>query len=159
MFAVLGVTGNLDGDNVLGDVLTPVGAERGTEDPGADEGAQLFVLAPARQLPLGEQPLVLRGLLGTDVDNDDVQLTHDGASSVALAPILVASPVGGQSVPDSTPPLARTHEIRRSVLEQSLRYGPFKAHRTAFSVALAIFWRMRGEVQQPRNGGACSRQK
>jgi hypothetical protein len=39
--------------------------------------------------------------------------------------------------------------IRRSVLEQSLRYGPLEARRTAFSVALAIFWRMRGE-KQPR---------
>jgi len=74
------MTGNLDGDDVLGDVLTPVGAEGGTEDPGAEEGAPLLVLAPARQLPLGEQPLVFRGLLGTDVDNDNVQLTHDGGS-------------------------------------------------------------------------------
>jgi hypothetical protein len=39
-------------------------------------------------------------------------------------------------------------EIRRSVLEQSLRYGPFEARRTASSVALLIFWRMRGEVQR-----------
>jgi hypothetical protein len=37
----------------------------------------------------------------------------------------------------------------RSVLEQSLRYGPLEARRTAFSVALAIFGRMRGEVQRP----------
>ena len=80
VFAVLGVTGNLDGDDVLGDVLTPVGAEGSTEYPGADEGAPLLVLAPARQLPLGEQPLVLRGLLGTDVNDDNVQLTHDGGS-------------------------------------------------------------------------------
>jgi hypothetical protein len=46
MLAVLGVTGNLDGDNVLGDVLTPVGAEGGTEDPGAEEGAPRLILAP-----------------------------------------------------------------------------------------------------------------
>ena len=39
VLAVLGVTGNLDGDDVLGDIVTPVGAEGGTEDPGADEGA------------------------------------------------------------------------------------------------------------------------
>jgi hypothetical protein len=77
---VLGVTGDLDGDDVLGGVLTPVGAECGTEHPGADEGAPLLVLAPARQLPLGEQPLIFRGLLGTDVDDDDVQLTHGGGS-------------------------------------------------------------------------------
>lgn len=74
VLAVLGVTGNLDGDDVLGDIVTPAGAEGGTKDPGADEGAWLLVLAPARQLPLGEQPLVLCGLLGTDVDDDDVQL-------------------------------------------------------------------------------------
>lgn len=76
MLAVLGVTGNLDGDDVLGDVLTPVGAEGGTEDPGAEEGAPRLILAPARQLPLGEQPLVFRSLLGTDADDDDVQLTR-----------------------------------------------------------------------------------
>ena len=64
----------------FGDFVTPVGAEGGTEDPGADEGASLLVLAPARQLPLGEQPLVLCGLLGADVDDDDVQLAHDGGS-------------------------------------------------------------------------------
>jgi len=57
VLAVLGVTGNLDGDDVLGDVITPVGAEFGTKYPGADEGASLLVRAPARQLPLGEQPL------------------------------------------------------------------------------------------------------
>ena len=65
MLAVPGVAGNLDGDDVLGDVLTRVGAEGSTEYPGADEGAPLLVLAPARQLPPGEQPLVFRGLLGT----------------------------------------------------------------------------------------------
>ena len=66
MLALLGVAGDLDGDDVLGDVLTRVGAEGSTEYPGADEGAPpLLVLAPARQLPLGEQPLVFRGLLGT----------------------------------------------------------------------------------------------
>jgi hypothetical protein len=37
---------------------------------------------------------------------------------------------------------------RRSVLKQSLRSGPLEVRRTAFSVALAIFWRMRGEVQR-----------
>jgi len=72
VLAVLGVTGNLDGDHVLGNVVPPVGAEGGTEYPGADEGASLLVLAPARQFLLGEQPLVFRGLLGADVDDDDV---------------------------------------------------------------------------------------
>ena len=55
-------------------VLAPVGAERGTEDPGAEEGAPRLVLAPARQLTFGKEALVLRGLLGADVDDDDVQL-------------------------------------------------------------------------------------
>ena len=48
----------------------------------------------------------------------------------------------------STSSLKRTDPP--NVLEQSLRYGPLEARRTAFSVALAIFWRMRGEVQQPK---------
>jgi hypothetical protein len=39
-------------------------------------------------------------------------------------------------------------QCRRSVLKQSLRYDPFDAHRTAFSVALASFWRMCGGLQQ-----------
>src|SRR4029077_17327542 len=77
VLAVLGVTGHLDGDDVLGHVLALVGAERGTGDPGADEGASCLVLAPARQLLLGEQALILRGLLSTDVDDDDVQFAHD----------------------------------------------------------------------------------
>jgi hypothetical protein len=42
-------------------------------------------------------------------------------------------------------------DIRLIVLEQSLPYGSLEACRTAFSVALAIFWRIRGEVQQPRS--------
>ena len=92
MLAVLGVTGNLDGDDVLGDVVTPVGAECGAEYPGADEGASRLVLAPARQLPLGEQPLVLRGLLGTDVDDDDDDSLMTTAPLVALAPILAPGP-------------------------------------------------------------------
>lgn len=36
-----------------------------------------------------------------------------------------------------------------SVPEQSLRYGPLEAGRTAFSAASAILWRIRGQVQQP----------
>ncbi len=94
MLAVLGVTGNLDGDDVLGDVLTPVGAECGTEYPGADEGASRLVLTPARQLPLGEQPLIFRGLLGTDVDDDDASSLMTAAPLVALAPILTTGLAG-----------------------------------------------------------------
>jgi hypothetical protein len=48
VLAVLGVTGNLDGDGVLGYVFTLVGPERNTGDPGADESASRLVLAPAR---------------------------------------------------------------------------------------------------------------
>ena len=47
-------------------------------------------------------------------------------------------------------PAGDRRDSRRSVLKQSLRSGSLEARRTAFSVALAIFWRMRGEVQQPR---------
>src|SRR5262249_12406783 len=83
VLAVLGVTGNLDRDDVLGHVLALVGAERGTGDPGADESAPRLVLAPARQLPFGEKTLVLCGLFCADVDDDDVQLAHDCGSSVA----------------------------------------------------------------------------
>src|SRR5207248_10106418 len=45
-------------------------------------------------------------------------------------------------------PFDNRTRTRRSVLKQSLRSGPLEARRTAFSVALAIFWRMRGEVQR-----------
>jgi hypothetical protein len=38
-----------------------------------------------------------------------------------------------------------------SVLEQSLRFGPLKARRMGCHVSLVVFWRMRGEVQPPRN--------
>src|SRR5438034_1333850 len=76
VLAVLGVAGDLHGDDVLGHVLAPVGAERGTEDPGADEGAPRLVLAPARQLSFGKEALVLLRLLGPDVYDDDVQLAH-----------------------------------------------------------------------------------
>src|SRR6185437_8426490 len=62
VLAVLGVAGNLDGDDVLGHVRAPVRAERGAEDPRADEGAPRLVLAPARQLPFGKTALVLPGL-------------------------------------------------------------------------------------------------
>jgi hypothetical protein len=44
--------------------------------------------------------------------------------------------------------VGRTRANRRSVLEQSPRYETLEARRTAFSVALVVFWRMRGEVQQ-----------
>src|SRR5690349_15733025 len=98
VLAVLGVTGNLYGDDVLDDFITPVGAEGNTGDPGAEEGAPLLVLAPARQLALGEQPLVLCGLLGTDVDDDDVQLTHDGGSLGCPGVDLGDRPAQGQSV-------------------------------------------------------------
>jgi hypothetical protein len=41
---------------------------------------------------LGKEPLVFCGLLGADVDDDDVQLAHDLGSSFALVPILTARP-------------------------------------------------------------------
>jgi hypothetical protein len=60
MLAVLGVTGNLDGDDVLGDILTPVGAEGSTEYPGTEEGASRLVLVPARQAQDAVQQAWLR---------------------------------------------------------------------------------------------------
>ena len=74
MLAVRGMTGNLDRDGVFDYVLALVCAECDAGDPGADECASFLVLAPARQLTLGKQPFVLGGLLGTDMDDDDVEI-------------------------------------------------------------------------------------
>jgi EmrB/QacA subfamily drug resistance transporter len=90
VLAVLGVGRDLDDDDVLGHVLPLVGAERRTGDPGADKRAPFLVFAPARQLPFGEKALVLRGLLGTDVDDDDIQFAHGCGSFVAFAGELCA---------------------------------------------------------------------
>ena len=49
--------------------------------------------------------------------------------------------------------------IRRSVLEQSLRYGPLEARRTAFSVALAIFLANARRSSAAQNYSAWPRQK
>jgi hypothetical protein len=84
VLAVLGVTGNLHGDDVFGNVLARVGAECGTEYPGADEGA-------SRQ----------RG-----------SSLMTAAPLVALALILPAGPDPSQCMPDSTLPSTHTHEIR-----------------------------------------------
>src|SRR5579859_6534970 len=51
---------------------------------------------------------------------------------------------------ESNPRLRVPAQVTGYVLEQSLRYGPLKTRRTAFSVTLAIFCPMRGEAQQPR---------
>ncbi|MBV9092615.1 MAG: hypothetical protein JO132_01860 [Streptosporangiaceae bacterium] len=77
MLAVRGVTGNLNRDDVLGHVLAVVCAERDPGYPGGNEGASFLVLAPAREFPLGEQALVLGGLLGADMDDDDIEFAHD----------------------------------------------------------------------------------
>jgi hypothetical protein len=81
MFAVRGVTGHLHDDGVFGHVLAVVCAERNPGDPGAEESAPRLELTPARQLSFREQALVLRSLLGTDIDDDDVQFTHNRSSS------------------------------------------------------------------------------
>ena len=57
---------------------------------------------------------------------------------------------GGLSRTVATPSRRLSALTACSVLEQSLRYGSLEARRTAFSVALAIFRRLRGDVQQPR---------
>jgi hypothetical protein len=77
MLAMRGMTWHLDRDDVLGHVPAIICAERDLGDPGAEERASRLVLAPARQLAVGKQPFVLRGLLGADVDEDDVKLAHD----------------------------------------------------------------------------------
>jgi hypothetical protein len=41
-----------------------------------------------------------------------------------------------------------THTAAVRHWKSPLRYGPLEARRTAFSVAVTIFWRMRGEIQQ-----------
>jgi hypothetical protein len=46
------------------------------------------------EFPLGDEALVLRGLLGADVDDDDVQLAHDSTSLIVLISILLGAPVG-----------------------------------------------------------------
>jgi hypothetical protein len=61
MLAVRGMTGNLDRDDVLSHIVPVVRAERHPGDPGAQESAPCLVLAPARQLALGKQALVLCG--------------------------------------------------------------------------------------------------
>ena len=63
MLAVRGMTWNLDRDGVFDHVLAVICAERDPGDPGAEERASCLVLAPARQLALGEQAFVLCGLL------------------------------------------------------------------------------------------------
>src|SRR5260370_9021338 len=85
MFAGGGVTGHLTGDGVFGQVRGVVCAERNPGDPGAEESASRLELTPARQLSFREQALVLRSLLGTDMDDDDVQLTHNRSSSATSA--------------------------------------------------------------------------
>ena len=69
--------GDLDRDGVFDHVLAVVGAERDPGDLGGQEGAARLVLAPARQFVLGEQALVLGGLLGPDVDDDGVMSELD----------------------------------------------------------------------------------
>src|SRR5262249_1584149 len=77
MLAMRGMTWNLDRDGVLDHVLAIVCAERNPGDPGAEECTSCLEFAPARQLALGKEAFVLCGLLGTDVDDDDVEFGHD----------------------------------------------------------------------------------
>ena len=88
-----------------------------------------------------------------DITAETVSVWHLGRSWAACTGGSVHEAVHDHRSERMTPTTERYHaqcEIRRSVLEQTLRYGPLEARRTAFSVALAIFWRMRGEVKQPR---------
>ena len=94
MLAVLGVAGDLDGDDVPGDVLTRVGTEGSTEYPGADEGAPLLVLAPARQPPLANS----RSYSAACPARMWMTITSSSLMTVAPlvspAPILAAGPLG-----------------------------------------------------------------
>src|SRR5215472_9588548 len=87
MFAMRGMTGHLHDDGVFGHVLAVVRAECHPGDPGAEESASRLVLAPARQLSLSKQAFVLRGLFGTDMDDNDVQLTHNRSSSTTSSDV------------------------------------------------------------------------
>jgi hypothetical protein len=80
------------------------------------------------------------------LDNCDCwhALPRSVITTLTLAPLLVAAPSGTGGTPaDVTDGGDEAYMVcasnRRSVPEQSLRYGPLKARRTAFSVALAIF--------------------
>ena len=77
MLAVRGVTWDLNDDGVLHHVLAVVRAERYPGNAGTEEGTSCLVLTPARKFPLGKEAFVLRGLLGADVNDDDVKFAHD----------------------------------------------------------------------------------
>jgi hypothetical protein len=64
MLAVRGVARDINRDDVLGHVPAVISAERNPGDASAEEGASCLVLARAREFPLGNQALVLGGLLG-----------------------------------------------------------------------------------------------
>ncbi len=92
VLAVLGVARDLDDNDVLGHVLAPVGAERGAEDPGADEGAPRLVLAPARQLPFGKRRSYSAACSARTWMTMTSSSLMTAAPFVALAPILAAGP-------------------------------------------------------------------
>ena len=85
MLAVRGMIWNLDRDGVFDHVLAVVRSERDPGDPGAEECASCLLIPPARQLALGKQALVLRCLLGTDVDDDDIEFAHDAHHELSPA--------------------------------------------------------------------------
>jgi hypothetical protein len=72
VLAVRGVSGDLNRDGVLRHVLAVARAERRPGNAGAEEGPSCLVLTPAREFPFGKRAFLLRGLLGADVNDDDV---------------------------------------------------------------------------------------
>ena len=75
--------------------------------------------------------------------------THCGHSCDAARIRSGHSRSGASITPRHNRWLRPSREIRRSVLEQPLSIGPFEAQNRIFC-RVAVFWRMRGEVQQPR---------
>src|SRR3989442_9931097 len=73
---VLGHAGNLDDDDVLGDLAPFITAELRSEEARAQELAARVVVTPARQLPLLEEGLVFLRLVRPDVNDDHIDLTH-----------------------------------------------------------------------------------
>ena len=108
VLAVLGVTGNLHGDDVFGNVLARVGAECGTEYPGADEGASRQ-RGSSRSANGRSYSAACSARMWMTMTSSSLMTA---APLVALALILPAGPDPSQCVPDSTLPSTHTHEIR-----------------------------------------------
>src|SRR5215471_14367749 len=123
VLAVLGVTGNLDGDHVLGDVVPPLGAN-------AARNIRAVIKAPralysrqrgsSRSADSRSYSAACSARMWLTMTSSSLMAA---ASLVAHAPILTAGLAGGQSAPDSTLQSAQRHEIRL-IESWGRRYGP-----------------------------------